>query len=54
MLLSPHMQGANLTDAVTTNQPYVVPAVTTAKFIVAAIDLGIKAMTPRATGRARC
>jgi carbamoyl-phosphate synthase small subunit len=47
VLLSPHMEGANLTDAVSTNQPYVVPAVSSRKFVVAAIDLGIKAMTPR-------
>jgi len=51
VLLSPQMQGANLTDAATTSQPYVVPATvssaTPAKYTVAAIDLGIKAMTPR-------
>ena len=44
---SPGMAGANLTADVTTQQPYVVPAVGDRRFTVAAIDLGIKAMTPR-------
>ncbi len=42
----PDMVGANLTDDVTTDQSYVVPAIGQTKFRVAAIDLGIKAMTP--------
>ncbi|HEY2175875.1 MAG TPA: glutamine-hydrolyzing carbamoyl-phosphate synthase small subunit [Mycobacteriales bacterium] len=44
---SPGMLGADLTDEVTTASPYVVPAVGETRFRVAAIDLGIKAMTPR-------
>src|SRR4028118_1523199 len=40
------MSGANLTDEVTTTSPYVVPAVGATRFTVAAIDLGIKRMTP--------
>jgi carbamoyl-phosphate synthase small subunit len=56
---SPLMAGADLTAEVTTRQPYVVPAAGAAgaagttgaavapAFRVAAIDLGIKAMTPR-------
>ncbi len=44
---SPAMEGADLTDQVTTSEPYVVPAIGRRRFKVAAIDLGIKAMTPR-------
>ncbi len=44
---SPHMAGADLTAAVTTAEAYVVPAVGERRHTVAAIDLGIKAMTPR-------
>jgi carbamoyl-phosphate synthase small subunit len=40
------MSGANLTQDVTTTAPYVVPAVGATRFTVAAIDLGIKRMTP--------
>ncbi len=43
---SPGMAGADLTDDVTAAEPYLVPAVGERKFTVAAIDLGIKAMTP--------
>ena len=43
---SPQMAGADLTADVTTDAPYVVPAVGSRRFTVAAIDLGIKAMTP--------
>ncbi len=43
---SPAMAGANLTDEVSTQKPYIVPAVGAKKFTVAAIDLGIKSMTP--------
>jgi carbamoyl-phosphate synthase small subunit len=46
VLASPGMAGANLTADVTTPQPYVVPAIGERRFTVAAIDLGIKAMTP--------
>jgi carbamoyl-phosphate synthase small subunit len=40
------MAGANLTDEVSTDKPYIVSAVGEKKFTVAAIDLGIKSMTP--------
>ncbi|MET7621370.1 glutamine-hydrolyzing carbamoyl-phosphate synthase small subunit [Streptomyces sp. NPDC005408] len=43
---SPQMKGANLSAEVATTQAYVVPAIGTKKFTVAAIDLGIKGMTP--------
>ena len=43
---SPAMAGANLTADVSTAAPYVVPAVGEKRFTVAAVDLGIKAMTP--------
>ena len=41
------MAGANLSDEVSTTEPYVVPAVGERRFTVAALDLGIKANTPR-------
>ncbi|QEV17022.1 glutamine-hydrolyzing carbamoyl-phosphate synthase small subunit [Streptomyces alboniger] len=44
---SPEMAGANLVGEVSTKEAYVVPAVGEKKFTVAAIDLGIKAMTPQ-------
>jgi len=47
VLASPSMQGADLCGQVTTPSAYVVPAVGERSFTVAAIDLGIKAMTPR-------
>jgi len=43
---SPEMAGADLTGDVTTSQTYVVPAVGERRFVVAAVDLGIKSMTP--------
>ncbi|MEU3339492.1 glutamine-hydrolyzing carbamoyl-phosphate synthase small subunit [Streptomyces sp. NPDC002144] len=42
----PHMKGASLYEEVATREAYVVPAVGEKKFTVAAIDLGIKGMTP--------
>ncbi|MDP1850862.1 MAG: glutamine-hydrolyzing carbamoyl-phosphate synthase small subunit [Candidatus Planktophila sp.] len=42
------MSGAFLVADVSTLTPYVVPAVGPRKFVVAALDLGIKAATPRA------
>ncbi|MFG3034436.1 glutamine-hydrolyzing carbamoyl-phosphate synthase small subunit [Streptomyces sp. NPDC048253] len=42
----PQMKGASLYEAVTTKEAYVVPAVGEKRFTVAAIDLGIKGMTP--------
>ncbi len=47
---SAEMSGANLSDEVSTSQAYVVPASSTSqspRFRVAALDLGIKANTPR-------
>jgi carbamoyl-phosphate synthase small subunit len=41
------MIGANLVGDVTTAEPYVVPADGERRFTVAALDLGIKSMTPR-------
>ena len=42
------MSGAFLVADVSTPQPYVVPAIGERKFVVAALDLGIKAATPKA------
>jgi carbamoyl-phosphate synthase small subunit len=44
---APPMTGADLAGEVTTPRPYVVPALGSRRFTVAAVDLGIKAMTPR-------
>jgi len=46
VLQSPPMAGADLTGEVTTPEPYVVVATGEKRFTVAALDLGIKAMTP--------
>lgn len=43
---APQMTGADLCGEVATEQAYVVPAMGGKKFTVAAIDLGIKGMTP--------
>ncbi|MEU9273636.1 glutamine-hydrolyzing carbamoyl-phosphate synthase small subunit [Streptomyces sp. NPDC048342] len=43
----PHMKGASLYEEVATKEAYVVPAVGAKRFTVAAIDLGIKGMTPQ-------
>jgi carbamoyl-phosphate synthase small subunit len=42
----PHMKGANLCQEVATKESYVVPAIGAKRFTVAAVDLGIKGMTP--------
>ncbi|MER7113776.1 glutamine-hydrolyzing carbamoyl-phosphate synthase small subunit [Saccharomonospora azurea] len=47
VLASPKMKGADLAREVTTPKPYVVPAIGETRFRVAALDLGIKANTPR-------
>lgn len=47
VLASPGMVGADLVGDVTTPEPYVVPAVGDRRYTVAAVDLGIKRMTPR-------
>ncbi|NEC92963.1 carbamoyl phosphate synthase small subunit, partial [Streptomyces sp. SID12501] len=43
---APQMKGADLAAEVATKEAYVVPAIGEKKFTVAAIDLGIKGMTP--------
>jgi Carbamoylphosphate synthase small subunit len=47
VLASPPMEGADLYGAVTTREPYVVPAAGVTRFRVAALDVGIKSNTPR-------
>lgn len=47
VLASPGMLGADLAGQVTTAEPYLVPALADRRFTVAALDLGIKRMTPR-------
>ncbi|SDB94046.1 carbamoyl-phosphate synthase small subunit [Raineyella antarctica] len=42
----PSMAGQNLVEDVTTERTYVVPAIGEKKYTVAAVDLGIKSMTP--------
>jgi len=46
VLASPQMLGADLAGEVSTPQPYVVPAAGPTRFTVAALDYGIKTMTP--------
>ncbi|MFI0896390.1 glutamine-hydrolyzing carbamoyl-phosphate synthase small subunit [Streptomyces sp. NPDC020983] len=43
---APEMTGADLAGEVATEQAYVVPAIGAKRFTVAALDLGIKGMTP--------
>jgi carbamoyl-phosphate synthase small subunit len=47
VLKSPQMAGADLAREVTTAEPYTVPATGGTKYRVTAVDLGIKASTPR-------
>jgi carbamoyl-phosphate synthase small subunit len=47
VLASPRMEGADLVGHVSTREAYVVPATGARRFTVAALDLGIKSMTPR-------
>ncbi|HVW79689.1 MAG TPA: glutamine-hydrolyzing carbamoyl-phosphate synthase small subunit [Mycobacteriales bacterium] len=54
VLESPGMEGADLAGEVTTPQAYVVPAVGEKRFTVAAVDLGIKASTPRYMSELGC
>ncbi|MGH3413463.1 MAG: glutamine-hydrolyzing carbamoyl-phosphate synthase small subunit [Marmoricola sp.] len=51
VLDSAPMSGAELAGEVSTVEPYVVPAVGERRFVVAAVDLGIKANTPRLMSR---
>ena len=46
VLQTPPMLGADLADDVTTDEPYVIRAIGDKRFTVAAMDLGIKSMTP--------
>ena len=43
---APEMAGCSLTDEVTIDEPYVVPSIGDERYVVAAVDLGIKSMTP--------
>jgi carbamoyl-phosphate synthase small subunit len=56
VLASPGMTGADLARDVTTPEPYTVspPAGTPVRYRVAAVDLGIKASTPRYMARLGC
>jgi carbamoyl-phosphate synthase small subunit len=56
VLDSPPMQGADLAQLVSTRQRYVIrpPAGETVRYRVAAVDLGIKAATPRAMAALGC
>jgi carbamoyl-phosphate synthase small subunit len=47
VLASPEMTGADLARVVSTPEPYTVPAEGPARYRVVAVDLGIKASTPR-------
>ncbi|MDH6217151.1 glutamine-hydrolyzing carbamoyl-phosphate synthase small subunit [Streptomyces pseudovenezuelae] len=46
VLAQPQMKGASLYEEVATKEAYVVPAIGEKKYTVAAVDLGIKGMTP--------
>jgi carbamoyl-phosphate synthase small subunit len=56
VLASPGMVGADLARRVSTHSPYVVrpPSGTTVRYRVAAVDLGIKASTPRYLAQRGC
>ncbi|HEY3681853.1 MAG TPA: glutamine-hydrolyzing carbamoyl-phosphate synthase small subunit [Streptosporangiaceae bacterium] len=51
---SPAMTGADLAPEVSTTEPYVVPAIGEKRFTVAAVDLGIKAMSPHRMAERGC
>ncbi len=48
---APPMAGADLSGDVTTQEPYVVPAQGEHRYTIAAVDLGIKTMTPEQLAR---
>jgi len=54
VLASPSMTGADLAREVSTPEPYVVAALGERRFTVAALDLGIKSMTPRRLAERGC
>ncbi|MFM1964783.1 MAG: hypothetical protein RL134_508 [Actinomycetota bacterium] len=47
VLAAPPMAGRDLTGDVSVSEAYVVPAIGEEKYVVAAVDLGIKSMTPQ-------
>jgi carbamoyl-phosphate synthase small subunit len=51
VLAAPGMLGADLAGEVSTPEPYVVPALGPKRHVVAALDLGIKRMTPQLLAR---
>lgn len=51
---SPGMEGADLAREVSTKEPYVVAPIGEKRFTVAAVDLGIKAMTPHRMAERGC
>jgi carbamoyl-phosphate synthase small subunit len=51
VLVMPSMMGSDLSGDVTTRRPYLVPADGQRRYAVAALDLGIKTMTPRLMAR---
>ncbi|NDU73547.1 glutamine-hydrolyzing carbamoyl-phosphate synthase small subunit [Actinomadura sp. DSM 109109] len=51
---SPSMEGADLARDVSTPEPYVVPARGGTRYRVAAVDLGIKSMTPQRMAERGC
>jgi carbamoyl-phosphate synthase small subunit len=51
---APRMEGAALAPEVSTTEPYVVPAIGEKRFTVAAVDLGIKGMTPHRMAERGC
>jgi carbamoyl-phosphate synthase small subunit len=54
VLASPHMTGADLARVVSTPEPYTVRPAGPAKYRVVAVDLGIKASTPRQLAARGC
>jgi carbamoyl-phosphate synthase small subunit len=51
---APSMTGADLAPEVSTTEPYTVPAIGAKRFTVAAVDLGIKAMSPHRMAERGC
>ncbi|WP_067811374.1 glutamine-hydrolyzing carbamoyl-phosphate synthase small subunit [Actinomadura kijaniata] len=51
---SPRMEGSALAEEVSTREAYVVPAIGEKRYTVAAVDLGIKGMTPHRLAERGC
>ncbi|GIH97173.1 glutamine-hydrolyzing carbamoyl-phosphate synthase small subunit [Planobispora siamensis] len=51
---SPAMEGSDLAGQVSAAEPYVIPALGEKKYTVAAVDLGIKSMTPHRMAERGC